>query len=268
VEEKTRVEDLDESNIDDLIYVCSSKRLDDPIHQQGIKLKKRWLHEMLSKYGSVAKIAYHDGKPAAQILFFPEEADATKAHKRESVLFITCVYNPTPTAQKLGLGTKLLKSVINDAKHRRSCLGNRSCSFIVTKAFNTGELLPLPDFFKKNGFQQTPEGEILYFPIEGSYKDAIPTGQYEPLPEDKGKATVFYSPNCPFSYPFAKKIEGLIAEVAPHTKIELVDEWEKPQDSIRRHNWWLVVNAVPIKTFFMETEKFKEEVKRAVGRTL
>lgn len=35
-----RIEDLKESNINDLIYVCSSKRLDDPIHQQGMKFKK------------------------------------------------------------------------------------------------------------------------------------------------------------------------------------------------------------------------------------
>lgn len=267
MQEKTRIEDLSESNIDNLTYVCSSKRLNDPIHQQGMKLKKQWLHKMLGKYGSVAKIAYHNEKPAAQILFFPEEADVTKAHKRENVLVITCIYNPTPAAQKLGLGTKLLKSVVDDAKRRQSCLGNKPCRFVVTKAFNTGEFLPMPDFFKKNGFQQTPEGDLLYLPIEGSYEAAIPTGQYEPLPEDEGKTVVFYGPNCQFSYPFAKKIEELIVEVAPYLKIELVNEWERPQESIRRHNWWLIVNATPIQTFFMETEKFKEDVRRAVDKT-
>ncbi len=35
------IKNLEESNIDDLIYVCSSKRLNDPIHQRGIKLKKQ-----------------------------------------------------------------------------------------------------------------------------------------------------------------------------------------------------------------------------------
>jgi hypothetical protein len=74
------------------------------------------------------------------------------------------------------------------------------------------------------------------------------------MPEDVGKATVFYSSNCQFSYPFAKRIERLIAEVAPHMKIELINEWMKPQESIRRHNWWLVVNTTPIQTFFMEIE--------------
>jgi len=70
---KVRIENLQESNIEDLIYVCSSKRLSDPIHQQRIKLKRQWLREMLGKYGSCAKIAYYKSKPVAQILSYPEE---------------------------------------------------------------------------------------------------------------------------------------------------------------------------------------------------
>lgn len=122
-----RIENLQESNIDDLIYVCSSKRLSDPIHRQGVELKKKWLLEMLTTYGSCAKIAYYKDIPAAQILYYPEEADVTKIHKRKNVLAVNCVYNPTPSAQKIGIGTKLLRSVIYDAKHRQSCLGNKPC---------------------------------------------------------------------------------------------------------------------------------------------
>lgn len=262
--EKIRIENLQDSNIEDLIYVCSSKS-GDPFHQQGIKLKRLWLHKMLDKYGSCAKIAYYNGKPAAQILYYPEEADIAKEFRREGVLIINCVYNPTPEAQKIGIATELLQKVIQDVKMKKSCLGKKPCKFILAKAFNTGELLPLPEFYRKNGFLPTGERRMLYLPIEGGYEPA-PKAEYEPLEEDKDRAIIFYSPTCQFSYTFAKRIEEIIREVLPYIKIEMIDEWEKPEESIKRKNWWLVVNAKPIQTFFMETEKFKEEIRRAANK--
>jgi len=264
MQEKTRIENLTESNIEDLIYVCSSKRLKDSIHQQGISLKRQWLREMLKKYGSCAKVAYYDGKPVAQILHYPEEADPTIISGRKDVLVLLCVYNPTSVAQKLGIGTKLLQSVIDDAKQKKTC-GNRSCKFIQTEAFNTGELLPLPEFYKRNGFLPTPQGNMLYFSIESNYEPSTPIGEYEPLPEDKNKALILYSPVCQFSYQFAKNVEKLIREVVPAIPFEMINKWEKPEESIKRKNCWLIVNAKPIQTFFMETEKFKEEIKQVVS---
>lgn len=265
MQEKIKIENLQKSNIEDLIYVCSSKRFNDPIHQQGIELKRKWLLEMLEKYGSIAKIGYFKERPAAQILYYPEEAEKTKSFKRTNILVINCIYNPTPEAQKLKIGTKLLQDVIENAKQRKTCLSNKPCKFILAKAFNTGEYLPLPDFYKRNGFLPTSEGNLLYFPIEGSYEQTKPIGEYEPLPEDRDKAIIFYGPICQFGYPFAKRIEAIIKEVAPDIKIEMINEWEKPEESIKRKNCWLIVNAKPIKTFFMETEKFKKEIKQAVG---
>jgi GNAT superfamily N-acetyltransferase len=264
-ENRVRIEDLQESNIEDLIYVCSSKRLGDPIHQQGMGLKRQWLREMLQEYGSCAKIAYYNEKPVAQILCFPEEADKTRAFTRKGVLLMYCICNPTPEAQKLGIGEKLLKSVIEDARQRRTCLGNKSCKFILAKAFNTGEFLSLPEFYRKFGFTPIAEGENLQLSLEGSYEPVAQAGEYEPLEKDKGKAVVFYGPICQFGYPFAKTIEGMIKEVAPHIRVEMINEWENPQESIERHNWWLIVNAKPIHTFFMDKEKFKEEVRQAIG---
>jgi GNAT superfamily N-acetyltransferase len=263
---KTRIENLAESNIEDLINVCSSKRLDDPIHQQGMKLKRQWLREMLKKYGPIAKIAYYNDKPVAQILFLPEEEDSTKAFKRENVLVINCIYNPTPEAQKLGIGTKLLQSIIQDAKQRKTCLGSKPCEFILAKAVNTGESLPMPEFYRKNGFIPTPEDNVLCYSIGGNYESTPTIGEYEPLPDDQNRAVVFYGPACQFSYPFAKKVEELIKEVAPDIPIEMINELEKPEESIKRKNCWLTVNAKPIKTFFMETERFKEEIRHALGK--
>jgi hypothetical protein len=263
--EKIRIENLQDSNIDDLIHVCSAKKLNDPIHQQGMKLKRKWLREMLSNYGSVAKIAYLGNKPVAQILYYPEEADATKAFKRKNVLVIHCIYNPNSEAQKLGIGTKLLQSLIQDAKNRRTCLGNRSCIFLLAKAFNTGEYLPLPNFYMKSNFISMPEENLFYLPIDGQYAPVPSVGDYEALVEDRGRAVVFYGPICQFGYPFAKQIEELVQEVEPNMKIEMINDWEKPEESIKRKNWWLIVNAKPIQTFFMQTEKFKAEIRQAVS---
>jgi hypothetical protein len=266
MEDKIRIEDLTESNIEDLISVCSSKRMDDPIHRQGVNLKKQWLREMLRKYGSVAKIAYFEDKPVAQIFFYPEESDLTNASPRKNVLRMLCVYNPATSAQKHGIGTKLLQSLVSDAKKRKTCLGNKPCKFILVKAFNTGEFLPMPEFFKKNGFLPTPENEeMLYYPVEGNYEQASPMQEYEPLPEDRGRAVILYSPVCQFSYQFAKKMEEQIREVAPNLPIDLINEWEKPEEAIKRRNSVLIVNARPVRIFFMDSARFKEEVRLALS---
>lgn len=262
--EKVKIENLQDSNIEDLLYVCSSKRLSDPIHQQGMVLKRQWLHKMLNTCGSCAKIAYYKGKPAAQILYYPEEADITKEFRREGVLIINCIYNPTSETQRIGIGTRLLREVILDIKMKKSCLGNKSCKFILAKAFSTGELLSMPEFYRKNGFLSTTEGGMLCLPVEGKY-ESVPEVRYEPLKEDRGKAIIFYGPVCQFSYPFAKRIEQIVREVLPNMKIEMINEWEKHEELMKR-NWWLIVNSKPIQTFFMETEKFKEEIKEAASQ--
>jgi hypothetical protein len=45
----------------------------------------------------------------------------------------------------------------------------------------------------------------------------------------------------------------MVFQTAPDIKLEMVNEWEKPEGSIKRKNWWSIVNAKPMHTFFMET---------------
>lgn len=89
--------------------------------------------------------------------------------------------------------------------------------------------------------------------------------EYEPLNEDRNKAIVFYGPICQFSFQFAKGIEAIVKEVTPNLEIELINEWEKPEESTKRRNSWLIVNAKPIHTFFTETEKFKQEKRQVMS---
>ncbi|MEM3579777.1 MAG: hypothetical protein QXQ64_00750 [Candidatus Bathyarchaeia archaeon] len=109
------------------------------------------------------------------------------------------------------------------------------------------------------------QGSMMYLPIEGEY-EPVPKAKYEPL-EDTSKAIIFYDQKCQFSYPFAKKIEAMIREILPNIRIEMINEWEKPEESIKRGNWWLIVNAKPIHTFFIDTEMFKAEIRQAAYGT-
>ena len=153
---RIRIEDLQRSNIDDLIYVCSSKRLNDPLHLKGVALKKAWLREILERYGPCAKIAYLNEKPVAQILFYPEEADPTNPLRRRGVIRLDCVYNSMPEARQLGVATKLLQSLVEDCKQGKGCLHGTPCRFIVATPFNTGEALSMSQFYSKRGFKASP----------------------------------------------------------------------------------------------------------------
>jgi len=264
---EAHIEDLQRSNLDDLIYVCSSKKLNDPIHMKGIAMKKAWLNKMLERYGPFAKIAYLNDKPVAQILFHPEEASPTSTLRRRGVIHLDCIYNPTPEARQLGVATKLLQSLVEDCQQGKGCLQGTPCRFIVARAFNTGEALSLSQFYARRGFKPSPtEPNLMYLPISEPYQPESPQGEYEPLPEDRGRAIVFYSPSCEFSYPFAFRIGELVKEVAPSVPVELVNEWENPEESIRRKGCTVLVNARPIKTFFMEKENFQREVKEALEK--
>ncbi|MCK4474868.1 hypothetical protein KAU30_03405, partial [Candidatus Bathyarchaeota archaeon] len=54
--------------------------------------------------------------------------------------------------------------------------------------------------------------------------------------------------------------EKAIREVAPNIKVEMIDEWEKPQEAMERKSLWLIVNAKPIRALFAGKEKLNEEI--------
>ncbi|HIE23181.1 MAG TPA: hypothetical protein EYP68_03015 [Candidatus Korarchaeota archaeon] len=60
---------VNEGDIDDLIFICSSKHLSDPKYAKGIELKIKWLLKTMKKVEVCAKIAYFDGKPVARYSF-------------------------------------------------------------------------------------------------------------------------------------------------------------------------------------------------------
>lgn len=255
------ISDLSIENVDDVFRICSHSKLSDPIQKIGIRLKRRWLLEILEKNGPPTKIAYIDGKPVAQILFYPEAAIPFISNPRKDVILIHCIYNPFPEARGKGASTLLLRSLIDDCRSGLRILEGRKCAFIIAKPFETGGG-SLDSFYSKQGFKRGRDE--LFLEVSEAYKPRVET-EYKPLPEDEGKALIFYNPLCEYSYPFAVKVRSLLKEIEPKLEIELVDEWMRPWESIKRGNRWLIVNATPIRSFWIERDAFRREVESALG---
>jgi len=223
-----RVEDVGEANVDDVFRVCSHHRLDDPVQRRGMRLKRRWLLEMLSEHGPMTKIAYLDDRPVAQMLFYPEEAVPFIADPRRDVVDIHCVYNPFPEARRRGAGSMLMRSLVEDGKRGIGCLGGRPCRFFVARPFNAGEGVSLSDFYEANGFKGS--SDEMFLEISSTYQPRKKV-EYRSLPEDRGMAIVFYNPLCEYSYPLATRVKEFLGEVDPDLRVVLVDEWRHPSDS-------------------------------------
>lgn len=256
-----RIADLDKDNLEDVFSVCSYNKLEDPLQREGMKLKRGWLIEMLEEYGPVTKIAYLDGRPVAQLLFYPEEAIPYIPHPREGAVRLTCVYNPFPEVRGKGVGTALLKSLVHDCEEGLASLRGRSCRFISALPFNTGEGTSMEKFYIRNGFRR--EDEELYLEINGRY-EAPRKPDYVPLPEDQGRALVFYNRECEYSYPFAVRVKDLLQEIKEDLPVEIIDRWAHPEESVRRGNHQILVNAVPITSFWTQREEFTREVREAL----
>jgi GNAT superfamily N-acetyltransferase len=260
---QVRVEDLDEENIDDVFRVCSHNRLDDPLQQRGIEFKRRWLLEMLAEHGPCTKIAYLGDKPVAQILFYPEEAAPFIQNLRRGVVVLHCAYNPFPEARGKGVGTALLRSLVDDCGRGLTCLGGVACRFIAAKPFNTGEGMPLNRFYAANGFEQA-ERE-MFLEVSAPYQPRE-ISEYRPLGEDRGRAVMLYNPICEWSYQLAVRVGEFLKEIDAGLPVELIDEWRNPEESIKRGNQWLVVNAKPVRSPWTQREALRHEVEQALGR--
>ena len=254
---------MKEENVDDVFRVCSHARLDDPLQRRGMEIKRGWLLEMLSRYGPCTKIAYLEGRPTAQLLYYPEEAIPYIENPRREVVHLHCVYNPFPEARGRGVASSLLRGLLEEAEEGMEILGGRRCRFMVARPFNTGEGIPLENFYASKGFRWGV-GE-MFLEIAASYEPRR-RPEYRPLPEDEGRAIVLYAPLCEYGYPFALRIKRLIREVEPTLPIDLIDMWRQPEEASKRCGEGVVVNATPIRAWWGDREGFKRAIEEALHR--
>jgi len=257
------VKDVDALNIDDVFRVCSHSRLEDPLQKKGIESKRRWLHRMLEEHGPCTKIAYLDGRPVAQILYYPEAADPTVAEPRDGVMAIRCTYNPFQEIQKKGISSMLLDSVIKECREGPQSLNGKPARFAVAQAFEAGQGTSLSNFYASKGFQHG-EGE-MYLKLHDAYEPRK-SSSYYPLPEDRGRALVFYDSVCEWSIGSAVRIEELLNEIDPTLQVTTINSWEKPEESTRRGGIKIIVNATSITANWREREAFTKKVKHALKK--
>ncbi|MDH5201232.1 MAG: GNAT family N-acetyltransferase [Candidatus Bathyarchaeota archaeon] len=255
------VKDVGEGNIEDVFRVCSHSRLDDPLQRKGMEIKRTWLLRMLEEYGPCTKIAYLDGRPVAQILFYPEEAVPFIPDPREGAVVLNCAYNPFPEARGKGAASSLVRSLAEEAGAGLKCLRGEPCSFIAAKPFETGEGLSMTEFYSRCGFSRADSE--MYLEISGKYqpRDQLP---YEPQEEDEGKTIMFYDPMCEWGYGLAIRVRDLIQDIKPGYPFEMVDPWERPGESVRRGNQQLIVNGHVMQSFWTDRETFRREVEAAI----
>jgi GNAT superfamily N-acetyltransferase len=197
--------ELSDDNIDDLIGVCSSLDPESDELKMGVKTRREWLTDMLSKHDSIAKIAYIEGKPVAQIMFYPERADPSVSGARDYSTYLHCLYNPSKAHQRMGAGRSLMGALIKQCRAGVGSCGG--CRLIAADGFDTGEGLSLTEFYRRFGFEERAgeDGQALWGGTAMHLVLSRPVRTRPRLPfvslqEDKGRAAIFYSPVCQFSY--------------------------------------------------------------------
>ena len=257
------VRDVDEFNIEDVFQICSHSKLNDPLQQKGIELRRSWLRRMLRGNISCAKIAYLDGVPVAQLLIYPEESAPFIQQPRRGVVLLRCIYNPFKEAQGKGASTALMKSLIEECKAEPPYLKGVKCRFIASQVFNIGEGTSMEKFYASNGFKKK-NGEMV-FSIKGVYTPPS-SSVYRPNESDRGKAFALYNPTCEYSFPFATRVRDQLNSMYPKLTVKLIDQWEDPVESIRLGNHWLIVNGVPIVSTWFEKDSLIREVELAMEK--
>ncbi len=258
--EGLEIKDVNIRNIDDLIGFCiPADKKGDRYFIEGAEVKRRWAMKMLEKFGSFAKIAYLNGNPAGIIQYQPRP--------EEKLVVIDCIFVPEKENLRKGIGRILFQSLLDDMQSPKSYFGDDTPSGFVISAFQVPGRYPQSEFFKKMGFKQVSEDDptLLYYPLKQSFVYKPKETGYILQDEDRGKALIFYNPNCPFCMYFSEKIKELIIEVAPDIPVRMINEFEEADEVAKRGKVsFCIVNQKPIMSFFFDKENFQREVKEAL----
>ncbi|HEY3249039.1 MAG TPA: GNAT family N-acetyltransferase [bacterium] len=271
------VQDVTTSNLDDLCWLCvPPTRRTDPAFAEGVAEKRLWAFRMLDRWGSVAKIAYHGGKPAGQIQFRP-----VSQHR---VVSIDCIFVPEISHWRRGIGTVLLASLVEEMRQPQRWFGGESAIALVTKTFpgqKPGQFAAAA-FFRAKGFQQVGrDPHLLYLPLSQTRPLLPSTGwqsgedllwpsqytHYVAQEEDRRQAVIIHGPSfCPFSFFLLMQAEAQVREIAPDLPVRWINQSEQPEEAVKRGGYaGCVVNATPITAFVLDRERFRQQVESALA---
>lgn len=257
-----QIKDVNKENLDSFIKLCiPSDKIKDPLFIKGIEEKKFWAEKTLEKYGNIAKVAYKDNKPVGFIQYiFKEE---------EKIVEINCIFIPEKENLRKGVGKKLLFSLIDDVITKNSTSSGMLFNALINYPIDIPERFKESEFFKKYGFKEILLGEqsCLYYPLKENYVYKPKEEAYSPLDEDNDKVLIFYDPACPFSKYFSKLIEKIIRNIDASITIRHINIFEESIEVSKRGKIYnVIVNKIPIKSFFLDKENFEKEVKEALKK--
>jgi ribosomal protein S18 acetylase RimI-like enzyme len=174
---KIKVNNLTEGNLKDAPkwnshpYSCKYclywEYLNEPVKEEKkerFKKKLDWLRRVRSEFGNSGKLIYVDGKPVgyaqfAPPKFFPNSMNYNAGYPDKDAVIISCLFICNKNFRGLGLGERLLESIIDDLKSR----GVKIVETFARKSNSENPSGPL-EFYIKSGFKiykDDPEFPLL-----------------------------------------------------------------------------------------------------------
>jgi len=256
------VKDLSQDNLNDIFQVCKgvADAFNIPENDFVIKGKEKrikWLKSMLNEYGPCTKIAYIDGKPVAQLLYYPEKAMRYIKNRRENVIHIQCIVSPFPETQRLGVGSALLSKLIDECRQGIEILDWEKCSYLVAYPFPSVIGIPFSEFYFKMGFNQ---GEDEYYKEISSRYYPRKKEEYIPLIEDKDKVILFYNPTCEFGFYYVNAVKKVLEENFENLPVKIFNVWEDYEEYLKRPQQTIVVGRATVNQQTVNDFLFWEDV--------
>jgi len=175
------IKDVTMENVNDLVGLCVPS-WEDPHHARTLKegglKKEEWVKKALQRFDCCAKVAYIKGKPVGFIEFYPMHIFPILPRRDKRTVLITCIFIPNKTLQNQGIGTMLIRSLIEDLKSRPlSCFKGEKAEEVAIGSWGShtsfAHTLPkFKNFFLRNRFKEDPtfpdptgKGGILVFQL-------------------------------------------------------------------------------------------------------
>ena len=118
-----------------------------------IKKKLEWLKSTRKIFGNCGKIAYVNGEPAGYAQYapphlLPHSKDYKSGPPSDDAVLLSCLFIPKRGVRGLGLGTCVLRNIIDDLRKR----GLKSIETFARKGKPNNPSGPV-EFYLKNGFR-------------------------------------------------------------------------------------------------------------------
>jgi GNAT superfamily N-acetyltransferase len=263
---EVEIRDMTENNVNDALSVCTPEKMM-PIlsYRQGLEVRREWLLGLLRTIGTCCKIAYINEKPVGMIQFNPLHRIPYFATQRRDALYIHCIFVKHEFRNQ-GIGSKLLKVLINEMKEPNPLFGNKPCQVFVTTARERHGFRQ-PSYFRLKGFSKVAGNlnvGLLYQLSNEEQVETLDISGHGPMRVDERGVKIFYDPSCQYCIYFNEGIRKLVREFRPDVSIEEFDLWTQSQEALKRGVTSRVtyINGTPI--IFQEPERFREAVREAL----